>query len=208
MVAACRDNGVDDSADVSTRDMQVVVAVNGEADGTVVRAYPSALLPYSGKLTLTGGDRLVLRGDGELRPDGAEYAIKSARQGGSFIVDLLRPHDHPLTDLEVTAPPPFTLAARALRLRWSEPIELTWDAATGDYVTAIEWTGACTKRVVRNLATDAGAYVINGGEVFRAEPSAPCPITVSITRTAPPRSLRTLYGTAKQTRSVEIVLDP
>ncbi len=207
-VAACRDNGIDDSADVSTRDMQVVVAVNGEADGTVVRAHPSALLPYSGRLTLTGGDRLVLRGEGELRPDGAEYALKSPRKSGSFVLDLLRAHDHPLTDLEVVVPPPFTLTARALRVRWSEPIELTWEAAPGEHVTSIEWTGACTKRVVRPLAADAGAYVVNGGEVFRVDPSAPCPVTFSITRTAPGRSMRTLYATAKQTRTVEIVLDP
>jgi hypothetical protein len=188
--------------------MQVVVAVNGESGRTVVRARISAL--NASGIPLTGGDRLVLRGDGELVHDDAagDYFRISPREGGSFFIDVLRPNDRNLTDLEIVPPPAFKLSAKSPRQRWSDPIELTWDAAAGDHATAIEWTGACTTRMLRSLRNDTGAYVINGGEVFRSDPAAPCPIVVSIIRTAPYRSMATLFATAKQTRSVEITLDP
>jgi hypothetical protein len=187
--------------------MQVVVAVNGEAGRTVVLAHPSAQLPYSGRLTLTGGDRLVLRGEGELVPvEGGEYRAISAREGGSFVVDLLRPNDRPMLDLEMAVPPPFTLKANTARARWGERIELSWDRADAEYTTSIAWSGPCSKEVVRLLASDTGSYTVNTAELPR--PPAECALTLAIVRTAPSKGSRTLYATAKQTRTALVMLGP
>lgn len=119
-VASCRTGGIAHSEDVSSRDMHVAVAVNGEAGRTIVRALPM----YLGGLVLTGGDRLVLRGESTMeREDSGYYAAISRREGGSFVVDLLRPSDSSITDLEVTVPPPFELKASRTTARWNETID-------------------------------------------------------------------------------------
>lgn len=210
LASSCRDNGIDDSADVSTRDIQIVVEVNGRADATVVRAYASALLPYSGALRLTGGDELLLRDEGPLAPEqGTPWYVRSSpRNTGRFVIDLRRPADRPLVDVGLEVPPPFTLTTPATRMRWSDDLELAWDRADGDYVMSVVVESACAKRLVRYLQADTGAYTLNGGEIARLDPTKACAVTVTIVRAAPPVSARAMYGRATQERTVEVTLEP
>jgi hypothetical protein len=209
-MASCRDNGVDDSADVSTRDIQIVVQVNGKADRTEVRAYASALLPYSGALTLTGGDELLLHDEGRLEREAgtAWYVRASSRDRGRFSVDLRRPSDRPLADLGIDVPPPFTLRSSATRAKWSERIELTWDRADGEHGMSIEVEGECIRRFVHQLQKDTGAYTLNGGELARLDPTAPCAVSATVVRTGPSISSRTMFARASAERTVELTLDP
>lgn len=209
-LASCRDNGIEESAEVSTRDMRVVVEVNAGAGHTVVRAYPSALLPYSGALQLTGGDQLLLQGEGPLtREEGTRWYVReSSRDRGRFAVDLERPADRPLRDLGVEVPAPFTLTTAASSIKWSERIELSWERADGDHVTSVVVTSECSKRWLRYLESDTGAYTINGGELARLTPSAPCKVRVTVVRAAKPLSTPTLYALAAQERTVEVTLLP
>ena len=207
---SCRDNGIDESADVSTHDIQIVVVVNGEQARTVVRAYASALVPYSGALTLTGGDTLVLQGEGPLEAERGTswYMRASARDRGRFSVDLTRPSDRALTDLGIDVPAPFILTTPAQRVKWSDRIELAWDRADGDHLMSVVAESTCTKRFVIQLQKDTGAYTLNGGELARFDPATPCPVTISVVRTAPSISSRSLYARADQTRTVEVTLEP
>lgn len=210
LASSCRDNGIDDSADVSTRDIQIVVEVNGRADGTVVRAYASALVPYSGALTLTGGDQLHLHGEGPLEREAGTswYARTSPRNAGRFSVDLLRPSDRPLTDVGLEVPAPFTLTTTATRVKWSDDIELTWDRADGDHVMSLLVESVCSKRLLRYLQTDTGSYTLNGGEIERLDPAKTCPVTITIVRAAPLVSSRGMFGRAAQERTVQVELQP
>jgi hypothetical protein len=203
LLLGCRSGAITQSEDVSSRDMHVAVAVNGEAGRTVVRALPN----YLGGLTLTGGDRLVLRGEQTMqREESGYYVATSPREGGTFIVDFLRANDRSITDLEVTVPPPFTLSASRTTAKWSDTVELTWDRAAGDFVTHLSWEGACAKKVVRVLASDAGSYTINVAEI--ASPSAPCTVAIKINRVAPWKSNARVYTTADQSRVVHLVIEP
>jgi hypothetical protein len=210
LTASCRDNGIDESADVSTRDIKVVVEVNGEAGRTVVRAYASALLPYSGALTLTGGDQLLLHDEGPLEPEPSTpfYTRASSRDRGRFAVDLKRPSDRGLNDLGIDLPTPFTLTTPSTRVKWSDRIELTWDRADGDHVTSVVIESACSKRRVHSLQADTGAYTVNGGEIARLDPTQPCTVSLAVVRTGPSVSSRTLYARATQARTVEVTLEP
>jgi len=209
-LASCRDNGIEDSAEVSTRDIRVVVEVNADAGRTMVRAYPSALLPYSGALQLTGGDQLLLQGEGPLsREEGTQwYARESSRDRGRFALDLERPADRPLRDLGVEVPAPFTLTTPSSSIKWSERIELTWERADGDHAMSVEVTSECSKRWLRYLESDTGAYTINGGELARLTPSAPCKVRVTMVRAAKPLSTANMYARAAQERTVEVTLQP
>lgn len=209
-LAGCRDPGVDLSEDVGSSDMQVALTVNGGASETVVRASASALLPYSGTVVLTAGDRFVLHDDPTrtLAPDGTGYVATTTKNRGRIAVDLVRTIDRSIVDLGIELPPPFTLEPVAKQLAWSSPITLKWDRTEGNYTTTVVVEGTCAKKLVRTLVADTGEYLINGGEIERLDPRAPCTVAVSVVRTAPWTSSRELYAQAMQTRSAEVELLP
>jgi len=209
---ACRDAGVDLSEDVGSSDMRVVLTVNAGEGQTTVRAQASALLPNSGAVVLSAGDRFVLHDDPTrvlaAEPGGVTQVTTTPRNRGRIAVDLLRTGDRSLIDLGIEVPPPFTLEPVAPRAPWSSPITLRWDRTEGTYTTAIVVEGACAKKLVRPLVSDTGEYLVNGGEIERLDPRSPCTVTVSVVRTAPYSGSRELYAQATQSRSVVVELLP
>lgn len=209
--AACREMGVHESEDVSSRDISVAVTVNGGADRTEIRAEALARLPYSGRLELTGGDRFVVHGDPsnvlQLSPEG-DLVATAPGNAGRFAVDLLRVVDHSMSDLGADLPPPFVLEPLPASVAWSAPIALQWNAAAGDYTTSVLVESSCSKPFARALAKDTGSYLINGGEIERLDRSATCKVTVSVVRTAKTVSTPGLYARATQTRSFALEITP
>ncbi len=220
-LAACGPHPIRRTGDVSTRDMSIALDVKNEGGATRVRVKVDGKLPYTGALAVTPGDRLVLRGEHESDAtidlfadpdDDTASVVDTPRTSGTFVVDLLRAGDRPLPGSEATLPAPFTLKAPSDVLSRKGTLELMWDVATGttSFTTAVSVQGSCTKGFTHHLASDTGAYVLNGGEI----PLPPegvadgCEVTVTVTRTAPWVSSPTLYATASQARTVTVRLSP
>lgn len=197
---ACSDVPSPVSSDMSTRDMQIRLTVNGTPAETRI---VGGLTSPSSDLRLVDGDRLVLVtdtfetgiGDGT-----KDFAATLPPFGGTIVVRLERPPGRG-GNLEQRSElaAPFAVVG-PVGARTSEAIVLRWTGApTPNGTTSLAVTGPCVGSQARVLATDTGEYRFNASELERQGASAPCTVTAKVVRT---------NGSATQTATTTFEVTP
>lgn len=197
---ACSDVPSPVSSDMSSRDMQIRLTVNGTPTETRIAG---GLTSPSSDLRLVDGDRLVLVTEAFETGLGDGTGVFEATLppfGGDFVVRLVRPAGRG-GDLEQRAElaAPFAVVGPA-GARISQAITLTWTGApTRNGTTSLAVTGRCVGSQARVLATDTGEYRFNPGELETRAASAPCLVTAKVVRTS---------GSATQTATTTFEVAP
>lgn len=204
---------------VATRDLSIRLSAVDEGSGVEVTI---DLFGGFDHARLTGTDAL------EVTAGGAARKLREIKEGNSFVyvaelgsvsgdleVDLVRLHDRSVHRV-ATMPPPFTLAAQGPSV--TEPLAITWDAASGgDYKSVLQIEGDCIWPIYRALAKDTGSYSVLLAELAPASPGAPatCPLEVKLTRESsiqdrqtPPPEDGSFIATTTQRRTFAVDWQP
>jgi hypothetical protein len=174
-----------DSTEIATRDMSITLDAADDGDGAKVRIWISSPL---GAVRLTGTDSIRFTAADTVWPlkakadsDDLVYVAELGRVSGDLVIDLARRRDHSAHAV-ATMPPPFTLTAQGPST--TQPLAITWEAGSGDYIVSLAIAGDCIRPLERTLAKDTGAYRVQLAELQHTSPSAPatCPLQVTLTR--------------------------
>jgi hypothetical protein len=197
---ACSDVPSPVSSDMSTRDMQIRLTVNGTPLETRV---VGGLTSPSSDLRLVDGDRLVLVTDTFETGIGNGTSTFEATLppfGGNLVVRLERPPGRGgNTEVRAELAAPFAVVG-PVGARISEAITLTWTGTpTPNGTTSLAVTGPCVGSQARVLATDTGEYRFNPAELETRTTKGPCTVAAKIVRTS---------GSATQTATTTFEVTP
>lgn len=170
---------------VATRDL--TIRLTGADEGSGVKAsielfgeHESARLTGTDALQLTAGD--TVRKAREIAERySATYVAELGSVSGDLVVDFVRRQGRSIHRV-ATIPPPFSLTVQGPSA--TEPLSITWDAASDDYTNVLQIEGDCIYSIYRALAKDTGSYQVLLAELHPSSPSAPeaCPLEVKLTR--------------------------
>lgn len=197
---ACSDVPSPVSSDMSSRDIQIRLTVNGTPLKTRLTG---GLTSPSSDLRLVDGDRLVLVTDAfetGLGDGTGTFAATLPPYGGGLAVRLERPPGRGGNlELRVELAAPFSVVGPT-GARLSEAITLTWTGAPApNGTTSLALTGPCVGAAYRVLATDTGEYRFNPGELETRNTKGPCTVATKIVRTS---------GSATQTATTTFQVSP
>lgn len=208
-----------DSTEIATRDMLITLDAADDGAGAEVKIRISS---GPGAVQLTSTDSIRLTAGGTVWPleereegDGLVYVAEIGLVSGDLEIDLARRHDQSAHAV-ASMPPPFTLATQGPSA--TQPLAITWDAGSGDYVVSLAIAGDCIGPLERTLAKDTGAYHVQLAELRHRSPSAhaTCPLQVTLTRatvtqvslTPPPREGGWFYASTRKRQTIAVDWQP
>lgn len=194
---------VDDPDEVSTRDLSIMLRVDGRSEGTTVTVQLGSPV---GPLHLAATDRVAF-GPLELAADLEDgrpvYVARSGAIGGilDLVIDRARDED---VRRSITVPPLPTVTEPSAEVSRGAPVSVAWKASSGTHVTRLRVSGVCIETLVRELAFEGGTYVVAAGDLAPRDGAGErCPLTFAIERTVTVSS--GVYGVVQQigARTVE-----